>query len=196
MRLKELYSITTGIVAKRKEAAPGTSGHKYKFMTLRSIGEDGYLELDELDEFYGSKDIGEKYLTKRGDIIVRLSAPFTAIAIVEGQENIVVPSLFAILRSESDQVLAEYTALYLNSDIIKRQQVKDASGSVLQIIRTSAIKDYDIEIMELDQQRKIVEINKLISKENRLLVDLIESKKKYNKAIINRLLNGGLKDGN
>lgn len=188
--------MTSGLVVKRKEAAPGTGIHLYKLLTLKSTNHNGFVDMSCLDEFWSAEQIDEKYLTKSGDIIMRLSAPFTTIAISEEQSNILVPSLFVILRTNRSTILPEYVSIYLNSDIMKKQYLKDASGSAIQMIKASSIKDYTIEVIDKEKQYKVVEINRLILHEINLLEELLENKKLYNKLILDNLMNGGYKNGN
>lgn len=190
IKIGEIYTVNTGIVAKRKEAVPGVGCFVYKMLTLKSIDQRGFINDMELDEFLSGEELDEKYLTQYGDIIVRLSIPFTAVVVSEDQVGIVVPSLFAILRTNRCDILSDYMALYFNSEIMKRQYIKDASGSALQSIKTSSIKDYQIKVIDYAMQEKVVELNKLMIKEEILLEKLIANKRIYNNGMINAVLKG------
>lgn len=187
-KLGELFNIGSGLVTKRKEAPPNISGFKYKTLTLRSVSPLGFIDEDSLDDFVSIEEVDEKYVAKAGDIIVRLSSPFTAAVIDEKIAGAIITSLFAIFKSKNNILLPEYVAILLNSEWMKKQYTKDASGSALQMIKTSSIKDYGIAIPDLEKQSKIININQLMKRELTLLEDLTENKKIYNKMLLNKLM--------
>jgi len=189
-KLNELFTINSGVVFKRLEAPPGAPGHKYKIITLKSINELGYIDNEYFDYFNSKKEIAEKHIAKVGDVIVRLSNPYIAAYINEETEGAVISSLFAILRPKGNQVLSEYASIFLNSDYMKRQYHRDASGSALQMIKTSSLKDYKVIIPTKEKQKAIIEISKLSIRELHLMERLLEQKQLYNKGIIQELIKG------
>lgn len=186
--LGELFDISSGLVSKRKEAPPNVSGIKYRILTLRSINEKGFIDKKEIDDFTSVEEIDEKYLGRVGDVVIRLSYPFTAAIIDEEAEGLIVTSLFAILRSKTNIVNSEYISIYLNSEGMKKQYMKDASGSALQMIKTSSLKDYSVKTPDISKQEKIISMNRLFIKESILLEDLIENKKIYGRIILHKLM--------
>jgi len=111
-KLGDVASITTGLVVKRKVIPPGEEPHSiYSMLTLRSFDQDGWLNEDGFDVFRSIEEIDSKYLTREGDVIIRLSAPNTAIAIDKLHENILVPSLFVLIRISERGILSEYISL-------------------------------------------------------------------------------------
>ncbi len=186
--LSELCTISSGLVFKRKEAPPDVSGFGYKLINLKSIQESGWINKVFLDDFISIEEIPEKYIANKGDIIVRLSSPFTAACVDESVEGSIITSLFAILRVNDSSVLPEYLSLVLNSEMMQRQYLREASGSALQMIKTSALKDYEVDIPAIEMQEIMININKLALKEIDLLNQLSEQKKLYNKLLINKLM--------
>ena len=108
-----------------------------------------------------TEKIDDKYLARTGDIVIRLSTPFTAAVIDQDSQGAIITSLFAILRLTTHEVIPDYVAMYLNSVVMKKQYLKDASGSALQMIKTSAINEYSIKIPTVNKQRQFIQINKL-----------------------------------
>jgi len=188
VKLGDVASIVSGLVVKRKQALNSGDGIKtYQMLTLKSFEPDGWLNSDELDLFESSEELENKYLTQIGDIIIRLSSPYTAITIDEKSSGLLIPSLFAIIRVESNSILSEYLGGYLNSSNIKKTYVKSAVGTAIQIIKTSMLKELEIPLQAIEKQRQIVEVNQLIVKERILLEKLINEKQKYYEAILNKL---------
>lgn len=196
VKLGDISSITTGQVIKRKEARPGdVDAIQYRILTLKSFDEDGYLVKEELDSFKASEKIESKYITSKGDIVVRLSMPFTSITIDEESEGILIPSLFVVIRINSNDILPSYLSLYLNSNKMKKQYIKEARGSAIQILKTSAFKEFEIMIPDMSIQEQAVTLNELMMREKRLLQLLIKENNKRNQIILEKMITGGLNHG-
>ena len=196
-KLGDVACITTGLVVKRKEIPPGKKPHSiYNMLTLRSFDQDGWVDEDGFDLFNSIEEIDPKYLTREGDVIIRLSAPNTAITIDKRHENILVPSLFVLIRVIDKSILPEYVSLYLNSNKMRKNYIKESSGSAIQTIKTSAIKDFILQLPDKIIQVKSIELSILMKKEKRLLVALMEQNEKRNNALITQITNGGFENGN
>lgn len=196
VKLGDISSITTGQVIKRKEARPGdVDAIQYRILTLKSFDEDGFLVKEELDSFKASEEIESKYITSKGDIVVRLSMPFTSITIDEASEGILIPSLFVVIRINSNDILPSYLSLYLNSNKMKKQYIKEARGSAIQILKTSAFKEFEIMIPDMSIQEQAVTLNELMMREKRLLQLLIKENNKRNQIILENMITGGLNHG-
>ena len=196
VKLGDISSITTGQVIKRKEARPGdVDAIQYRILTLKSFDEDGFLVKEELDTFKAIEEIESKYITSKGDIVVRLSMPFTSITIDEESEGILIPSLFVVIRINSNDILPSYLSLYLNSNKMKKQYIKEARGSAIQILKTSAFKEFEIMIPDMSIQEQAVTLNELLMREKRLLQLLIKENNKRNQIILEKMITGGLNHG-
>lgn len=196
VKLGDISSITTGQVIKRKEARPGdVDAIQYRILTLKSFDEDGFLVKEEIDSFKASEEIESKYITSKGDIVVRLSMPFTSITIDEESEGILIPSLFVVIRINCNDILPSYLSLYLNSNKMKKQYIKEARGSAIQILKTSAFKEFEIMIPDMSIQEQAVTLNELMMREKRLLQLLIKENNKRNQIILENMITGGLNHG-
>lgn len=196
VKLGDISSITTGQVIKRKEARPGdVDAIQYRILTLKSFDEDGFLVKEELDTFKAFEEIESKYITSKGDIVVRLSMPFTTITIDKESEGILIPSLFVVIRINCNDILPSYLSLYLNSNKMKKQYIREARGSAIQILKTSAFKEFEIMIPDMSIQEQAVTLNELMVREKRLLQLLIEENNKRNQIILEKIFTGGLNHG-
>ena len=184
-------------MVKRKEARMDEVNIiQYQMLTLKSFDVKGHLIKEELDMFNAREEIDSKYLTKQGDVIVRLSTPFTAVVIDEESEGLLVPSLFVIIRLYPDGILPSYMSIYLNSDKMKKIYNKESRGSTVQILKTSAFKEFEILVQDSMIQEKIVLLSQLMLREKRLLQSLIEENDKRNQLILEKMIIGGQKHGN
>ena len=156
MKLEKIADISTGLVLSRKKSS-NNEGFVYELLTLKSFNENVYIEDEYLDNFISEEKIKSQYLTQEGDIIVRLSSPNTAIYITKEYENMVIPSLFAIIRNKVDTI---------NSQFIK--EIK--------------IPEYTVE-----KQEKIIELNQIVIQEKILLNQLLDEKNKYHKTIMSKV---------
>jgi len=195
IKLGECTDISTGLVLKRKVAnRTDKKKYSYKAITLRSLEQDGWMNEEFFDKFKSSEELEERYLTQIGDIIIRLSSPYTAIAVQESQVGIVIPSLCAIIRNKSEEIVPGYLAFMLNSDIMKKEYLRFSLGATIPVIRMSDLKETEIPLLTLEKQNKIVDVSDLIIREKKLCHQLLESKELYYKGITNKIILGGTKN--
>ena len=189
MKLINISEMQTGLVLVRKRAdAKDQDTHKYRILTLKSFESQGWINEGETDMFFSKEKLENKYLTNKGDIIIRLTIPYTAICINESQEGLVIPSNFAIIRLIGQNFIPEFVALFLNSEIIEKQFFKSSISTTIPLIKITHLRNVDVPEKTLDIQKKIVELNQLQVKEKRLLSRLMEEKGKLAKASINKII--------
>ena len=178
MKLKDLATIRSGLVLARKESKQKTR-HQYALLNLRSIHPDGHIEVKTLDVFWATENLDDIYLTQIGDIIVRLSIPYTAVCIDKSTRNLVIPSNFVTIRTDSPKLSPEFLFWYLNRAQIKRQIYENSAGNMLAAIKPSFFADLEIPDIDLQKQMQIAEIHNTARQEIKLLHDLAEAKEQY-----------------
>lgn len=193
LKLNDIAIISTGLVLSRKKA-DFNPVKTYKVLTLKSFEEDGWINKEELDKFDSSEVLSEQYITKKDDVVIRLSSPNTAIYIGKHEEGMVIPSLFIVIRAKSNKVIPEFLAIYLNSEKIKRKLSQASIGSAISVVKASTLKGLEIEMPSIQHQQKVVKLHSLIQSERRLYKQLIESKEKMYHTIIDKVIEGGSKD--
>lgn len=185
MNLGNVASVRSGLVLSRKLSRE-QSPYCYPLLNLRAIHPDGYILSDGLEVFHAVEQLGQEYLTQQGDIIVRLSIPYTAVLIDTDMAGIVVSSNFAIVRSNQEQILPEYLLWLLSTSEIKKKIFESSSSNMLSAVRPTFFADLDILPLSLVKQRKIAQLNLLARRESRLLKRLAEEKEKYYAIVIDR----------
>ncbi len=188
MKLIKMSEVQTGLVLVRKRADDNRDAHKYRMLTLKSFEPQGWINEGEVDVFYSKEKLDSKYLTNKGDIIIRLTTPYTAICINDKQEGLVIPSNFAIIRLKKQIFIPEFVALFLNSEIIEKQFFKSSISTTIPLIKTTHLRDMEIPDKTIDIQKKIVELNQLQVKEKILLSRLMKEKEKLAKTSINKII--------
>lgn len=187
MKLNELATIKTGLVMARKQAKqPCNEVLWYKQLNLRSIHPDGYIERTYVEDFGAKETLPAEYLTQSGDIVVRLTTPYTAVLIDEEWKGVVVPSHFVIIRPDN-RLLPEYLYWLLNTKKIREKLTQNVSSIMIGTIKPKSYACLDIEILSLEQQQRIARLNLLAKKELDLLERLREQKKLYYETAIDRI---------
>ena len=186
MRLGTVAYVRSGLVLSRKKADEGSKMH-YPLLTLRCILPSGRIDMEQLDEYDASERLGAEYLSQTGDIIVRLSAPYTAILIDEQTAGIVVSSNFLIIRADRDKMDPAYLFWLLNTPRIKRRIYENATSNMLGVIKAKFFTDMEIAELPLNNQRAIAQLNLLAQQEQILLQKLAEVKQQYHSAIVESL---------
>ena len=190
MLLSECANVRSGLLLSRKLAKTQARSVKtYKQLTLKSINADGTVNKDLLEYFPASEVLSSSYLTREGDVIVRLTEPYTAVSITEDLENLVIPSHFIAIRPDSEILLPDFFAWLLNDDCFKQQIKKQESGSVLSLMKRSNYENLNIELLPLDKQKIISDINRLSLMEASLYKRMAEEKIKLAKAINKSIYN-------
>lgn len=186
-KVKDVAEISSGLVVSRKKAIHRSELLKeYKQLNLRAINKNGFIELNELENFLAKEIIDKNYLTQEGDIIVRLTDPFTAVYITKKYEDFVVSSNFCIIRCKKEYD-SKFLAYYLNSDKTKKILYSDTKGSIIKNISVESISKINVPTLDFDKQ---VIFGKLFVAQTQkiILLDKIkELEEKRKKAIFEQL---------
>ena len=182
MKLGDLVIIRTGLVLSRKEVKPSEADYKYRALNLKCVTNDGKIIQSEVDDYYTNDNLKREYFTYANDILVRLSTPYTILMIKKTDENLLIPSHFAIIRT-GDYIDSNYLCWWLSKN--RKQFFRFASGGTLMgTISSGYIADMIFEPLEIENQHKIGRIHELAIREQQLLAALSESKKKLIEATL------------
>lgn len=185
MKLGTIANVRSGLVLSRKQTRE-PSDIRYPLLNLRSINPGGYIDTDQLDVFDAKERLSQEYLSQPGDVIVRLTAPYTAVCIDETTKGLVVSSNFVIIRTEPEVLLPEYLFWLLNTAEIKRSIYENSSSNMLGAIKAKYFSDFEISKLPIARQRQIASMNALALKETRLLRKLAEEKEHYYSLLISK----------
>lgn len=182
MKLKEISSIRTGAVLSRLSG----SGKEVRAITLKALDADGHLDCNSFETVVVDVKAKDDYFAQAGDVLIRLTAPYTATVILEENVGAMVSSHYAIIRCrESINPWYLFWWLKQNIDLF----YKAASGSVLLgTISSSVIAEMPINIIPLEQQFKIAEVVQLFRRERELVLKLIEQKNKLVNATVKAII--------
>ena len=188
MKLGEIASVRSGLVLSRKLARENPV-QRYRLLNLRSITPEGYIDMNETDVFDAKETLPREYLSQVGDIVIRLSAPYTAVLIDEESEGMVVSSNFVIVRTDPQVLLPEFLYWLLNTSEIKHRMFENSSSNMLGAVKPKFFAEYEITTLPIPEQQKIAAINALAKAESKLLRQLANAKEQYYEAILRNTYN-------
>ena len=188
MKLGEIASVRSGLVLSRKLARENPV-QRYRLLNLRSITPEGYIDMNETDVFDAKETLPGEYLSQVGDIVIRLSAPYTAVLVDEESEDMVVSSNFVIVRTDPQVLLPEFLYWLLNTSEVKHRMFENSSSNMLGAVKPKYFADYEITPLPIPEQQKIAAINALAKAESKLLRQLANAKEQYYEAILRNTFN-------
>lgn len=190
MQLEELTSIRTGLVTARKKPKENQRTLKtYSLINLKCINSAGYLDTENSEEYSSAEILKSDFFTQKGDILVRLSTPYTAVMIKDDSEcGYLVPSHFAIIRADRRKALPEYILWFMKKESTRQQILQNSSGSsAFGTISSGFLASLNIHKLPMDKQAVIGELLMLSEKEQELLHELATQKEIYNRELVNQV---------
>lgn len=185
MKLGNIATVRSGLVLSRKQARV-PSDIRYPLLNLRSMNPRGYVEAEQLDVFDAAERLSPEYLSQVGDIIVRLTAPYTAILIDEATAGMVISSNFVIIRADCSVLVPAYLVWLLNTSKVKRAIYENTGSNMLGAIKAKFFSDFEVPLLPMAKQQQIAAMNALASKQTRLLRQLADEKERYYGMLIDR----------
>jgi restriction endonuclease S subunit len=187
VKLQKCATVNTGLVLSRKQANHTSDKRiKYKVITLKSIL-NNELDISKFENFFSKYKIPERYISKPGDIILRISEPYNAILITSEHENGIIPSSFYLIRISSEKIIAEYLYWYLNSEGARKQILRQKITSTMNVIKSSFVKNMLIPVPDIKTQHTISNLCNFQKKELRLLDNLKQEKHLFYSDLIKKV---------
>ena len=190
MKINDIAVVRTGLVtARKKKNESSLKTYEYRLLNLKCIANEGYIEKTYIEPYELSEELKEDYLTRMGDILVRLSAPYTVVMIDQPDLcRIVVPSHFAIIRVDKRYAVPEYVFWSLRRDKNKIIMMQNSSGSTaFGTISSGLIGSLPITLLPMQEQKMVGNLMILSEREQELMQKLATEKKKYNTMLLNRI---------
>lgn len=169
--LSELASIRSGLVLSRKRSQE-ERGEMYALLTLRSVKEDGELDMSAIDRYVSVGVLPNTYQTSVGDVIVRLTWPYSAVLIDEQKAGILVSSHFVIIRPDRERLNSGYLHWILNRPAMRRRIYENTSANMMNAVRPQFFSELNITHLPMAKQVKIAALQSLHRREQILLKKL------------------------
>ena len=188
--LSDLTTVRTGLVVARKKAQLDSKNiMEYEQIGLRCFGSGVKLDKEQTDVFVSAEEIDGKYLTKEGDVVVRLRSPSSAVYIEKEDEGLLISSLLAVIRvRESTMLDAKYLAYYINSYSAQRILKQDMKGTAIPMLKTKDLEHLEITIPTMQKQKEVRALLDLAQKEQELLLTLVHEKEQLSQAVLDTII--------
>lgn len=186
MKLGDIAAVRSGLVLSRKQSREMTQ-YRYRLLNLRSFNSGGYIDVDNTDIYNATEPLNADYLSRKGDLVIRLSAPYTAVLIDEATSNMVISSNFAIIRPDASLILPEYLYWLFNTPKMERRIYENTSSNMLGAVKPRYFADFEVSLLSIENQKKIAALNLLAHKECQLLNELATEKGKFYSYTINKI---------
>ena len=169
MRISDISTIHTGYTTRGRLETADRSG--ILTIQLGDISPDGRINPERLTRVCLG-DLPDRYFVSAGDVVFRSRGERnTALALdVRFKEPALAVLPLFVLRPKVDIVLPEYLAWAINQPPAQRYFDRFARGTGLRMVPRSSLDTLDIDVPDLETQRKIVAIDALAERERGLSV--------------------------
>ena len=142
--------------------------------------QDSYIELNHKVE---------KFQLQHNDVILAGKGLRTfAWAYKDNYGPIVPSSLFYLLRASEDLIIGDYFAAVLNSEMVQYELAMIGAGATITSIPKKELKEIEISIPSIEEQKNFLEIYNLIDKDIELTDKLLQAKRNLKRGVVNELL--------
>ena len=186
--LNEFASVRSGLVLSRKKSKGG-EGELYALLTLRSVKEEGVLDMSAVDMYVSTSVLPSVYQTAVGDVVVRLTWPYSAVLIDEQSSGMLVSSHFVIIRPDREKLHPGYLHWVLNRQSTRRLIYENTSANMLNAVRPQFFSELKISLPPMVEQKKIAELQLLTRRERILQEMLMQERSNLAKVLTEKIYN-------
>lgn len=167
MRLADACTIHTGYTA-RGRLEPAAAGGVLAIQ-LRDISPEGPVDPERLTRVQLG-GLADRYFVRAGDVVFRSRGERnTASALDERlQEPALAVLPLMVLRPKRDVVTPEYLAWAINQPPAQRHFNNAARGTNIRMIPRSSLDDLELDVPDIEAQRRIVAVDVLAEREREL----------------------------
>ena len=184
MKLKEITDeIITGVLTRRvvyEGENNDPSLREGKILVPKAIN-DGLIDHSLLQSVKLDREVKDKFYTKMGDVIMKLSTPYDSCSIDrEEDEGLIVPSFSVIIRGINFKYNPYFIMAFLSSKYAWNQIERLRSGRVLTILSNESVAELEIPEFSEPEIKRISERYKNYLKFKRLSSEIMELEKERN----------------
>ena len=184
MKLKDITeSIITGVLTRRivydgEDNNPSLKGGK--ILVPKAI-DNGFIDHSLLQSVKLEREVKDKFYTKMGDVIMKLSTPYDSCTIDrEEDEGLIVPSFSVIIRGIDGKYNPYFIMAFLSSKYAWNQIERLRSGRVMTILSNESVAELEIPEFSKSEIERISERFKNYLKFKRLSSEIMELEKERN----------------
>ena len=184
MKLKDIAEdIITGVLTRRvvydgEENNPSLPDGK--ILVPKAIN-DGLIDHSLLQSVKLDREVKDKFYTKMGDVIMKLSTPYDSCSIDrEEDEGLIVPSFSVIIRGISVEYNPYFIMAFLSSKYAWNQIERLRSGRVLTILSNESVAELEIPEFSEPEIKRISERYKNYLEFKRISSEIMKLEKERN----------------
>ena len=185
MKLNDLATIRTGLVMSRKKAQSNEFEFSYPALSLKNVTEEGSIIKDEIEKFSSVEKLKAEYFTRKSDILLKLSAPYSVV-LIKDETGLLIPSHFAIIRTNN-----EVEPSYLHWWLCKNRNLfyqMASGGTIMGTISVGYVSEISIVLPPHKKKKALSDLIELSAREQALLTALAEKKQRLTDAIVKKHL--------
>lgn len=166
MQLSEICDIRMGFSARGRVEPVERGGIPY--VQLNDVNATGVVDAEKLTNA-NLPDIDDRYRLTSHDIVFRSRGAHNIGALVQGADkNVVALAPLTILRPRRDIVLPEYLVWFISQSPAQRHFDAGARGSNIRMIPRDHLARLEVDVPDMETQRRIVEVADLVKRESEL----------------------------
>ena len=179
--------IITGVLTRRVVWEEGNGDPSLlkseKILVPKAIN-DGLIDHSLLQEVKLYKEVKDKFYTKKGDVIMKLSTPYDSCVIEkEEDEGLIVPSFSLIIRKINPKYNPYFVMAFLSSKCAWAQIKNSREGRVLSIINNVSVAELDVPDFNDEEIKEISNRYKRFLNFKRLSAEIISLEKERNDSL-------------
>ena len=176
--------IITGVLTRRVVWEEGNGDPSLlkseKILVPKAIN-DGLIDHSLLQEVKLYKEVKDKFYTKKGDVIMKLSTPYDSCVIEkEEDEGLIVPSFSLIIRKINPKYNPYFVMAFLSSKCAWAQIKNSREGRMLSIISKESVAELDVPDFNDEEIKEISNRYKRFLNFKRLSAEIISLEKERN----------------
>ena len=184
MKLKDIADcIITGVLTRRVvyDGEDNDSSLKEGKILVPKAIDDGLIDHSLLQRVKLDKEVKDKFYTKKGDVIMKLSTPYDSCAIDrEEDEGLIVPSFSVIIRGIGGKYNPCFIMAFLSSKYAWNQIERLRSGRVLTILSNESVAELEIPEFSEPEIKRISERYKNYLEFKRISSEIMKLEKERN----------------
>ena len=184
MKLKDIADcIITGVLTRRVvyDGEDNDSSLKEGKILVPKAIDDGLIDHSLLQRVKLDKEVKDKFYTKKGDVIMKLSTPYDSCFIDrEEDEGLIVPSFSLIIRGLKSDYDPYFIMAFLSSRSAWNQIERLRSGRTITILSNESVAELDIPEFKKLERERISERYKNYLEFKRMSSEIIELEKERN----------------
>ena len=184
MKLKEITDdIITGVLTRRVVYEGENNDPSLpdgKILVPKAIN-DGLIDHSLLQSVKLDREVKDKFYTKMGDVIMKLSTPYDSCSIDrEEDEGLIVPSFSVIIRGIGVKYNPYFIMAFLSSKYAWNQIERLRSGRVLTILSNESVAELEIPEFSEPEIKRISERYKNYLEFKRISSEIMKLEKERN----------------